>query len=81
MSYLRKEYLKTMCDKLSLSEEDLTGNEITLINSSYVLFEERMEDIRILTEENMRLSIELANLKSYLEDIENDKKNNTQWEK
>ena len=81
MSYLRKEYLKTMCDKLSLSEEDLTDNEITLINSSYVLFEERMEDIRILTEENMRLSIELANLKSYLEDIENDKKNNTQWEK
>lgn len=81
MSYLRKEYLKTMCDKLSLSEEDLTPNEITLINSGYVLFEERMEDIQILNEQNVRLSIELANLKSYLEDIENDKKNNKEWEK
>lgn len=70
-----------MCDKLSLSYEDLTENEILLINSGYVLFEERIEDIRILNEENRRISIELANIKSYLADIENDKKNNTEWEK
>jgi hypothetical protein len=81
MNFLQKKYVKMMCDKLSLSYEDLTENEILLINSGYVLFEERIEDIRILNEENRRISIELANIKSYLADIENDKKNNTEWEK
>jgi hypothetical protein len=33
-----------------------------------------MDDIKILNEEIRRVSIELANLKSYTEDIENDKK-------
>ncbi len=63
-----------MCDKLSLSYEDLTENEILLINSGYIIFEEKMDDIKILNEEIRRVSIELANLKSYTEDIENDKK-------
>ncbi len=69
-----------MCDKLSLSYEDLTENEILLINSGYIIFEEKMDDIKILNEEIRRVSIELANLKSYTEDIENDKKNK-KWEK
>ena len=69
-----------MCDKLSLSYEDLTENEILLSNSGYIIFEEKMDDIKILNEEIRRVSIELANLKSYTEDIENDKKNK-KWEK
>ena len=69
-----------MCDKLSLSYEDLTENEILLINSGYIIFEEKMDDIKILNEEIRRVSIELENLKSYTEDIENDKKNK-KWEK
>ena len=80
MNFLQKKYVKMMCDKLSLSYEDLTENEILLINSGYIIFEEKMDDIKILNEEIRRVSIELANLKSYTEDIENDKKNK-KWEK
>ena len=81
MNFLKRQYVEMMCNKLSLSYEDLTENEIELINSGYVLFEEKMEDIKILNDDIRRISIELANLKSYIEDLENDKKNNSEWGK
>jgi hypothetical protein len=36
-----------------------------------------MEDIQILNDENRRISIELANMKSYFEDFDNERRNNT----
>ena len=66
-----------MCDKLSLSKDDLTDNERILIEQGFRLFNEKMEDIQILNDENRRISIELANMKSYFEDFDNERRNNT----
>jgi hypothetical protein len=77
MNFLKKEYYKIMCDKLSLSEDDLTDNERILIEHGFRLFNEKMEDIQILNDENRRISIELANMKSYFEDFDNERRNNT----
>ena len=66
-----------MCDKLSLSKEDLTDNEKTLIDTGFTLFDEKMEEIQILNSELRRISIELANMKSYFEDFDNERKNNS----
>lgn len=76
MNYLKKEYYKMMCNILSLSEYDLTDNERILIEHGFRLFNEKMEDIQILNDENRRISIELANMKSYLEDFDNERKSN-----
>jgi len=76
MNYLKKEYYKMMCNVLSLSEDDLTDNERILIEHGFRLFNEKMEDIQILNDENRRISIELANMKSYLEDFDNERKSN-----
>ena len=65
-----------MCNVLSLSEYDLTDNERILIEHGFRLFNEKMEDIQILNDENRRISIELSNMKSYLEDFENERKSN-----
>lgn len=65
-----------MCNILSLSEDDLTDNEKILIEQGFRLFNEKMEDTQILNDENRRISIELANMKSYLEDFENERKSN-----
>lgn len=65
-----------MCNVLSLSEYDLTDNERILIEHGFRLFNEKMEDIQILNDENRRISIELANMKSYLEDFDNERKSN-----
>ena len=78
MNYLKKEYYKMMCNVLSLSEDDLTDNERILIEHGFRLFNEKMEDIQILNDENRRILIELANMKSYFEDFDNERKSKLQ---
>lgn len=74
---LRDRYTKMMADKISVSIEDLTPTEKGLIDYGYELFSEKMEDIKILEDENRRISIELANLKSYNDDLDRDRWNNS----
>ena len=74
MDFIKKEYYKIMCNKLSLSEDDLTNNEKILIEFSYSLFNEKMEDIQILKDENRRISIELSNIKTYIDDVDEERK-------
>lgn len=76
MDYMKKEYFKMMGDKILLSQEDLTINEKTLIEFSYFLFTEKLEEIKLLNDENRRISIELSNLKTYLEDLNSDIREN-----
>ena len=78
MSYLKKEYFKMMSDKLSLSIEDLTDNENTLIEFGFTIFMEKMEEIKLLNDEIKRISIELSNLKSYVEDLDQDRRDNVE---
>jgi hypothetical protein len=66
---LKEQYTEMMGNKISVSLEDLTDNEKTLIEAGFDLFSEKMEDIKILNDEIRRISIELANLKSFNEDL------------
>jgi hypothetical protein len=72
---LKEQYIKLMADKISVSIEDLSQTEKELIDFGYELFSEKMEDIKLLNDDLRRISIELANLKSYRDDIQRDKWN------
>ena len=65
---LKKEYTKLLASSISVSIEDLTENEKTLIDKSFELFEEKRDDLKIANDEVKRLSIELANNKAIHED-------------
>lgn len=76
MSYLKKEYFKMMSDKITVSVEDLSDNEMALIEFGFTIFTEKLEEIKLLNDEIKRLSVELSNLKSYIEDLDQDRRNN-----
>ena len=65
---LKNEYAKLLATSISVSIEDLTDNEQTLIDKSFDLFKEKIEDLVIANDEVKRLSIELANHKAMTED-------------
>ena len=67
---IEKEYWKHLADKICVCKEDMLPNEITLIKESYILFKEKMDDIKIVQDELKRVSIELANLKAMQDDKE-----------
>ena len=60
-----------LASKICVSIEDLTDNELKLIEESFNLFQEKIDDIKILNDELKRVSVELANLKSMNDDSEN----------
>lgn len=68
---LRDQYFKTIADKMSISLEDLTDTEKEAIGYCFNIFNDRLEDIKELTEQNKRLSIELANEKAYHDQRDN----------
>ena len=65
---LEERYLKQMANTITVSVEDLTDNERTLIRESFDLFEAKLEEIKTLQDEVKRLSINLANIKAMHED-------------
>lgn len=72
MESLKDKYVKLLAGKITVSVDDLTDNELKLINESFELFSEKLDDIRILNDELKRISVELANLKAMQDDSEND---------
>ena len=68
---LKEKFTEMMANRICVSLEDLTDNEKILIESAYETFKEKLEDIKILEDENRRISIELANLKAYNDDSVN----------
>ena len=67
---LEEQYEKLMCQSITVSKEDLTDNEKNLIEKSYELWKEKLEDLKIANDEVKRLSIELANHKAMHESRE-----------
>ena len=61
-----------LADKIIVSVDDLTDNELKLINKSYELFSEKLDDIRLLNDQIKRISVELANIKAMHDDSDND---------
>ena len=72
MESLKDKYVKLLAGKITVSVDDLTDNELKIINESFELFSEKLDDIRILNDELKRISVELANLKVMQDDSEND---------
>jgi hypothetical protein len=69
---LKEKYIKLLSSKISISKEDLTDNELTLINESFELFQEKIDEIKIISDDLKRVNIELVNLKSMNDDSTND---------
>lgn len=64
----KQKYTEGLVNHLLIKEEDLTETEKEIIDYSFSVLKERLEDIKLLNDEVVRLSIELANLKSYNDD-------------
>jgi hypothetical protein len=72
MESLKDKYIKLLSSKITVSVDDLTDNELKLINESFDLFSEKLDDIKILQDELKRVNIELINLKAMHDNSEND---------
>jgi hypothetical protein len=68
METLEERYTKEMAKAITVSVEDLTDNEKSLIKASFDLFEAKLEEIKTLQDDVKRLSINLANIKAMHED-------------
>jgi hypothetical protein len=66
---LKEQYRDLVTDKISISKEDLTETEETIIDIGYNLLVEKMDDIKILKDELRRVSIDLANMKAFNSDF------------
>jgi hypothetical protein len=62
---LKKEYTKIMEKRISIKEEDFSHTEKEIINLGFVMVKEKIDEIRELNEEIIRLKIEISNLKAY----------------
>ena len=62
----KETYTEGVLNHLLIDEEDLTETEREIINYSFNVISERLEENKILSDEIIRLKIELANLKSYI---------------
>jgi len=51
--------------KIKFVREELTDNEKMIIEFTYELFQEKLDDMKILKDEITRISVENANLKSF----------------
>lgn len=65
---LKERYKELVLSKVFINEEDLTEEESLIIEVTYELFKEKLEDIKILQDELVRLSIQNANLKASMDD-------------
>ena len=63
--YFYPEYKKYILDRILIKDEDLSKEESEIINISYDLWMDKMNEIKVLNDEIKRLSIENTNLKSY----------------
>lgn len=69
---LKEQYRDLVTDKISISKEDLTETEETIIDIGYNLLVEKLDDIKILKDELRRVSIDLANMKAFNSDLKMD---------
>ena len=65
---LNEQYYDLVTDRIQVRKDDLTENEIRIIEFGFELMKEKLDDIRILKDDIKRLSIENANLKAYNDD-------------
>lgn len=62
---LKKEYTRIISEKISLKEGDFSHTEKEIANIGFDMVKEKIDEIRDLNDEIIRLKIEISNLKSY----------------
>lgn len=65
---LKKQYIKIISEKITLNEEDFSHIEKEIVNLGFNMVKEKIDEIRELNEEIIRLKIEISNLKAYNDD-------------
>jgi hypothetical protein len=65
---LKDQYYDLVTDRINVPKDDLTENEIRIIEFGFELMKEKLEDLKILNDDIKRLSIENANLRAYNDD-------------
>jgi hypothetical protein len=65
---LKDQYYDLVTNRILVSKDDLTENEIEIIEFGFELMKEKLEDIKILKDDIKRLSIENSNLRAYNDD-------------
>jgi uncharacterized protein (DUF342 family) len=70
MESLKERYIKLLSERIDVDIDELTDNELKLLEESFELFNERLQDIKVLNDELKRVNIELANLKAMYDDSE-----------
>jgi hypothetical protein len=64
----KKEYIRIISEKTLLKEEDFSHTEKEIANIGFGMVKEKIDEIRELNDEILRLKIEISNLKSYSDD-------------
>lgn len=65
---LKDQYYDLVTDRIKVPKDNLTENEISIIEFGFELMKEKLEDLKILNDDIKRLSIENANLRAYNDD-------------
>lgn len=65
---LKKEYTRIISEKISLKEADFSHTEKEILNIGFNMVKEKIDEIRELNDEIIRVKIEILNLKSYSDD-------------
>lgn len=62
---LKKEYTRIISEKISLKVADFSHTEKEILNIGFDIVKEKIDEIRELNDEIIRVKIEISNLKSY----------------
>ena len=71
---MEKQYIKLLVNSIYLEPEYLTQNEKELIKESYILFKEKLSEVKELEKDNRKLRIEIENLKIINQDLFDERK-------
>ncbi len=61
---LKDQFIQEMANVVPCSVDDLALSELAIINKAYDIFLAKLDEIKVLNDENKRITIELLNLKS-----------------
>lgn len=68
MDSLKELYYKSICDKISVCFEDLTPLELSILEHSYNIIKDNLNEIKELNDIIYHQTIEIKNLKSFNDD-------------
>ncbi len=69
---MRPEYIKYISDKIQIPIEELTYTEMEIINVTFDLYREKMDDIRMLNHDIKKLQKAYIDLKRSTNDLNDD---------